>query len=250
MTGTPLPPDAELAALRERAYGAVPDIWDDPAALARLAELEDAHALARIAPKSGGNDDPPTHAPAPTVRDDPESRGELDAESLAPGGRGPARREGRGHLSTRWWVAGVLAVVPAVLVLGGARLLEARPDATLAAIDMTDVDVVQGIQAAWGSSAAGLEEASFHAHQSFRGIEPWSGVDDFGNPCLFLIDRPATVPLDYACTPSSADVFVDLGAWPALDQDFAEGLPDGSVLRFRLRDGTVDVFVHLAPASD
>ena len=38
-------PDDELRALRERAYGRHADIHDDPAAMARLRELEDEKAV-------------------------------------------------------------------------------------------------------------------------------------------------------------------------------------------------------------
>jgi hypothetical protein len=266
MDATPLPTDAELAALRARAYGADPDIWDDPAALARLAELEDAHTRTRTAPGSVSEDDPPPRAPAGRAVGDPPPRGIVDAAPVttpggtapgatAPGGTAPGvpgsapAERGRGRV--RWWIAaGVLTVIAAALAFGGARLLEPRPDAALAPLGMTDDAVMRDIRSAWGGSAEGLQETTFQAHESFRGIEPWSGLDDFGNPCLFLMDHAAAAPLGFACTPSSADVLIDLGAWPVLDQDFAEGLPDGSVLRFRLRDGAVDVFVHRAPVSD
>jgi hypothetical protein len=37
---------------------------------------------------------------------------------------------------------------------------------------------------------------------------------------------------------------VDVGAWPVFHDAFAEGLPDGTVIRFHLRGESVDVSVH------
>jgi uncharacterized membrane protein YccC len=58
--------DAELAALRRRAYSADADIADDPHALARLAELEEA---ARRARQTRAGDEP--LSAAATVKDLP-----------------------------------------------------------------------------------------------------------------------------------------------------------------------------------
>ena len=76
MTGSRLSPDAEreLRDLRIRAYGPNPDIGSDPAALARLAELEAAHASARpsvmdIAPPVAAVESLAVTAPATTTID-------------------------------------------------------------------------------------------------------------------------------------------------------------------------------------
>jgi len=79
--------DEELAALRKRAYGADADIRHDPAALARLAELERLHRNGHVPQPAT----PPTPAPAPPPRPlIAASTVAAAASGSAPGPRSPA----------------------------------------------------------------------------------------------------------------------------------------------------------------
>ncbi len=140
-------------------------------------------------------------------------------------------REGWGRIG--------LAAGTAAAVVGGAYavgwLTQARPDATLERADGPASAV---------SRLLGVDESSLTAYETFRGVRPWSFVDSFGNPCLFLIEHSAL--LWEECVPREGELMADIGAWPAVDPDFATGLPDGSVIRFHYRGDAVDVFVHRA----
>jgi len=238
VTPTPRDLERELEYLRARAYGTHPDIQDDPAALARLAELEArAHDTAVAAP-------PEAHAAPHAVP--------ADAEPAARPGEGRAASSWRRLASSRagrtWLAAGAgLAVVAVVAVAYGvAWLAGPHPDATLQPTNgEADLRVV-------GSMTWYLREvdvSTLRPYESFRGIQPWSAADSDGNPCLVLIERSTNMLLGAECTPPEGDLLADAGAWPAVRYEFGEGLPDGSIIRFHLHDGAVDAFVHLAPTE-
>lgn len=138
----------------------------------------------------------------------------------------------------RWIRIGLATGTAAAVVVGGYAitwLVQPRPEATLRAADGPASAVARLL---------GVDASSLTSYESFRGVRPWSALDSFGNPCLFLIEHSTL--LWEECVPREGELMADIGAWPALAPDFAAGLPDGSVIRFHYRGNTVDVFVHRA----
>ncbi|HEX5856600.1 MAG TPA: hypothetical protein VFY91_00685 [Microbacterium sp.] len=253
MEETPVPPNVEdeLMRLRARAYGTAPDIHDDPSALARLAELESE----RRGDRTGG----------PTVdAREPAHDSSLDDARTAPAGGSPGGSEpipqtapadasGEGRPApqgpARLWVAAAVGAALVAAVYGGVWLLGPRPDASLGPTAReveAELTTSLALNRRW---AEDLDFSTLESYETYRGIEPWSAVDYYGDPCLVLVDRVTSALLEVACAPAGADLVADVEAWPALDPDFAEGLPDGSVIRFQLRDAAVDAFVHRAPTQ-
>ena len=65
-----------------------------------------------------------------------------------------------------------------------------------------------------------------------------------------LVDRPTRSVDGANCVPPWIDLFADVGAWPLLGNDYVEGLPDGSIIRFHYSGDTVDVFLYPASKAD
>jgi hypothetical protein len=92
-----------------------------------------------------------------------------------------------------------------------------------------------------------IDLSTLESFETFHGVEPWSAVDDYDNPCLILIERSTQRLVEAQCTPPEADLMADFGTWPAYEFDIGDTLPDGSIVRFHHRGDTVEVFVHPAP---
>ncbi len=120
---------AELDALRRRAYGPSPDIADDPAALARLAALEDlALPPMPVAPPRSADAVPQSRGAA--GQDSPDAGGDAAGTGARTADRAgdarvvdvvPVRRGRRG-----WHTALVAAVAVVGLVLGGTAASQMR----------------------------------------------------------------------------------------------------------------------------
>ena len=152
-------------------------------------------------------------------------------------------RSGRARLAVG---AGVTAVV---ILWGAMWLFGAHPDATLRlTANEADSEIADLLMNA--NALEFIEASTLRSYEEYRGVEPWSGVDDVGNPCLLLVDRSAARVLGMACTPQEGDLIVDIGVWPSEDPDFSEGLPDGSIIRFQHDGDTVDAYLITAPAAD
>jgi hypothetical protein len=253
MDSSSVPSDAarELAELRARAYGPDADIQTDPAALARLRELE-ASRLPR--PPERGDDE--ADAPAASGARDPDVEpavthggvtGEagpaisadaaIEAPSRLRSGRTAATRAGRAGVVVGA-VAGALAVGYAVDWFVGPH-----PDATLRPVTDTASSVALAMI---GFLEAQPDPSTIHGYDSFRGIEPWFFKNEQGFHCFMLITGPATV--DGAnCVPPGVDLFADVMPGRQLVDEDTEPLPAGSIIRFHYRDDRVDVYVY--PAS-
>ncbi|WP_022890696.1 hypothetical protein [Agromyces italicus] len=278
MGGPPIRGDdeRELRELRARAYGRNADIFDDPEGLARLAELENRRAAnavaARIEGESAGRIEtevessthaesasdrshferwsagPSTH-PVPSA-DPVPSAGPVPSAIGAPSAASGWRRMTSRRSRPIWLGVGAgLAVV--AISWGMAWVGEPHPTATLASTANRGDEEVLALTAEpveWYD----IDTTTLRSYEAYRGVEPWSARDAFGNPCLILIDRSADEPLEAACTPADAQLIVDIAVWraPVSDFAYAEGLADGSVVRFRHRGDSVDVSIINAPGGD
>lgn len=237
---------SELERLRARAYGPNADIEGDPAAVARLRELEDRERM-RAAPLEAETEaDPDDGADAP--HPDPEP------EEAEPAPRRPLLRSRR-----RVWVA-------AVAVAGVVALTSA---ATAAGVSVTAVDRTAGIaqtdtltadpDAQLGSAGyLGFDPEQTRGFADYYGLTVFSGVsqiDSEGNQaeCLIALD---TSEVREADSPRSAPRGIrvgDCGAGPfpasvefivtsSFPEPFRARYPVGTAMQFVLDDGNVGVF--------
>jgi hypothetical protein len=254
--------DRELSELRAMAYGPDPDLGADPAALARLRELEAAHG-ADVERRPGfptsepatGTDAAPTVALGNTasVADQkaPESPRSTGPARLTPPEQGRRRSLWRGATATWWsrfaWVAGALVVVAAVVAT--VLLVSApRPDATLhstaaEADEQVRTLVVQG--APWLE----IDASSLRAYGSYLGLEIWSATNAFDSPCLVAVHRASDSLSDGRCAPSPAELIMDVSSSGDGFEGF-DGVAGDGIIRFIRRGDTVDVYVHIMPGTD
>lgn len=234
MDASSLPSDAEreLVELRKRAYGPHPDIQDDPVALARLTELE----AARTTSPPGGADTEISEAGAAAI------------EPVMESSEGSRRSLWHRLTATRArrisFVAGALV---AILALGYAVvwLVAPHPDATLRqTADEADGAVLSVLD----FLEADVDPSSIRGFQPYRGLEPWFAVDSQGFQCFMLIERRGPTVDGANCVPPGVDLFAEIGTLPQLGDDFPDGLPEGSLIRFHYRGDSVDVFIY--PASE
>lgn len=234
----------ELERLRARAYGPHADIASDPAAVARLRELEDRERM-RTAPLEA-EADPDVVADAPEA--DPEP------EETEPTPRRPLLRSRR-----RVWVA-------ALAVAGVVALTSA---ATAAGVSVTAVDRTSGIaqtdtltadpDAQLGSAGyLGFDPEQTRGFADYYGLTVFSGVsqiDSEGNQaeCLIALDTSEVRDAD---SPRSAPRGIRVGGcgagpFPAsvefivtssFPEPFRARYPVGTAMQFVLDDGNVGVF--------
>ncbi|MFD4959577.1 hypothetical protein [Microbacterium sp. NPDC058389] len=140
----------------------------------------------------------------------------------------------------RWVMVGIAVGLGLVVAYGAAWLLGPRPDATLTRFRGDAVTTINGLS----NAAVDVDVTTLEPYEAFMGLEPWYATDYLGNPCLLIIEPGTRYPLAGACTPPEADLIVDVGVWPAEADQFAEGLPDGTVIRFQLHRDAIDVYVH------
>ena len=262
MNRPPPPSDAdrELNGLRARAYGRDHDIEADPAALARLVELENA----RVA-DTAAQPDTEEHTPAADARDTVPARAAPEEDPAMPAGPAapatpavdgaPTVSSPGGFWRSLWRratatrsrrISFLAAAVVAVAMVGYAvRWLDATiPDATLPPLpDAADPALIEIMR------ARGLDGhfSTLQKYEPDRELEPWSVMHPEGYLCLLAVDRARETVQNAQCVPPGTELFVNLGAWPSFNDAYAEGLPDGSVIRWHLREDAVDVFVY--PAS-
>lgn len=266
ITGSRLSPDAEreLRDLRARAYGPNPDIASDPAAFARLSELE----AARVAVRPSVTDAAPPAAVSESVlaaaatatdaaADAVPTRPAAPTAVLIDDGVGTAHRsfapgslwqEATSTRSRRQGVAAGAVVLAVALISTVVWAVTPHPDATLeAAVDESTAQLARLLPFA---GQLEIDVSSLRAYESYRGVQPWSGVDAWGSPCLFLLERSSDNLLAAECMPREAPLLADIGAWPYRGGDFAKGLANGSIIRFHLAGDSVEVYLHFAPAED
>ena len=246
--------ERELDELRTRAYGPQPDIHNDPAALARLTELEAAHTesfLKGVDTESGGQAEAADGGPAAdSVRTLSEAV-RPDSAGVAPV---VASKEGRPRSSAhrfngtlaRRFVAGALVTVVA-LGYTVAWLDGPDPDATLRPTAGGADELVLSMLERLGAES---DTSGMRGYQTYRGYEPWFFMERQGFQCLMLIHVESLTVDGANCVPPDVDLFADIGEWPYFGNDFFEDLPDGSVIRFHYRGDWVDVFLYRASEVD
>jgi hypothetical protein len=251
---TPSDADRELSDLRARAYGPDADIDSDPAARARLVELEAARLFTRVAVPAIESKVAPVAdaarpaAPVGVVADHaappaepltgmlPMTSSEGDGRSLWHRATATRRRR-RGFIAVA-----IVAVI--VLIYAITWLLGPHPDATqhriAVEIEFADVLSTQGVS---------HDSSTLRQYEPYRDIKLWSVIDDRGYFCLAAWEQGLSGRFGHQCAPQGTELFVDLEAGQGSDS-FAAWLPDDSFVRFQLRGAGVDVYLPPAPEAD
>jgi hypothetical protein len=240
----------ELAELRSRAYGPDADIHLDANALARLRELEDmarADAPADIA-DAHPQDAAAAEAATPVVPNgshvaaDPADPAGASPSSAAPDS--PNADETIADEPTarpRWWrrlptwafVAGAAAVGLAVgLVLPA--LMPPHPVATLrpAPLDSAELDF----------QMYGIQAVSPVRYEPFHDLEVWSAETRQGSMCIVVTTDTAEW-MTAGCAPEPLKPSADITYYPGMRPIDGLELPDGSVVRFIMRDDVMEVWI-------
>jgi hypothetical protein len=225
----------ELQRLRARAYGPGADISRDPAALARLEELEEQSRLSGDAPREV---DEGVAAPEElaSVAEQPEPEPDAAAED----GPSPSRWQ-RWLTGRRGIIVGIGATVVAVIV--SALLTTAVTTRTISGgvTVQAELDVEEGIDV---PDAFGLPDDTI-AYAAFYGVRPVrfsSGGEAVagGDQCIYLFNDETIVRgdsigvINVACgaEPFPLTMSLRVGAWaPA---ELSERYPRGTALQFRV----------------
>lgn len=240
-----------------RAYGPDADIAADPAAVARLIELESARRMvtAPAADGAAAADETPAVGGAPGERAPAGDDAGAAREGAAPGGDGAgtppaASRAGfRERLTAvrrrTWWIAAAAALV-IVVAAGAAWLSTPRPDATLEA---TGFDVNSGIIEVFEAQGRGPEVSVYQQFEPYHDVGVWSVRGPDTNVCLLVWDLQSG-RFGLKCVPPGRHASLSLGVSPEHADGFGDWLTEPSIIDFRLRDDVVDVFVRPAPPAD
>ncbi|MGX5771556.1 hypothetical protein ACWKWN_12445 [Microbacterium trichothecenolyticum] len=219
--------ERELDGLRARAYGPDADIDADPAALARLVELEAAHLGAARAARSAR---PAAVATAVTV-----TPGEPTGPSSSQGGS-------RGVPGRTWVVAAAICLF--AIVAATVWNLVQRPDATLRQTDAGGGSDVIRVLSAQGR---GPDASTLRQFEPYHDVGVWSVENAAGKVCFVVWDLTSSGRFSIKCAPPGTQVTLTLIVASDGD-DFGRWLPDGSSVDFRFGENAVDVFVR--PPSD
>ena len=244
--------DRELNDLRARAYGPDSDIHTDPAARARLIELEAAHlSIPATTPHIDSGLAPAADvgrpAAAAKVVAVPDRAAPTDEPQSKTHPTMPSQRDARslGHNAT-WMrrlalVAGAgIAVVTVFFAL--TWLLGPHPDATQHPIPAeTEFPMEESLS----NQGVNPDISTIQQYQSYRGVKLWSVTNERGYLCLAAWEQGLSGLFVYQCAPPGIEPLVDLEAEP---DGFGDWLPEGSFVRFQLHGAGVDVY--LPPASE
>jgi len=250
----------ELARLRARAYGPGADITDDPAALARLAELERREQDARLAAAEAAS------AP-PAVSTDVLSSGLVDERDAEPVGSGEPAASGDPDASSRRWrlpirtrrglwawaltVVVVAALSSAATAVGSAFVPVAR-SADVAQVATLTPDPGRAVPGIFGPAGKdGRAYADFHGMTAFVAYAQF-GPDGERNPCIFLVPTAIVDQLESGNYAGGySDVGCGAGVFPATTQfvvnstspaEFVARFPPGSSVQFVFDGQNLGVF--------
>ena len=154
------------------------------------------------------------------------------------------------HPVPRWsrlYWAGAALVLAGGIVTTTLLLSAPRPDATLhpsgAAVDNRLPELLLR-----GAPLLKIEVSTLRGYGSYLGLEIYSGVNAFDSPCLVAMHRASGNLSDVRCAPAPADLMMDVASSRDGFEGF-EGRAGDGIIRFVLRDDTVDAYVHLMPEA-
>jgi len=251
---------AELEGLRARAYGPDADIGADPAALARLRELEDASRAATA----------PVAPPLPVLSEPSAETGAAAVESPADAGSGthgrtevadaaaPARRRWWRRPAVLWPVSIVVTAVLAVGITGGVVRglfgLGKSAAASLRQVEQLDLTSDAAATQMFGGNGSDVVGASFHGWT----VAKSDLLTENGIACLAVFPTPEsgagprfngeTMSIGCAAGPLPALVQVEVVA--ASPDALRHLYPEGTGLQFILEDDHVNVFVDDADVAE
>ena len=252
--------ERELSELRARAYGPHPDIQDDPGALSRLFELEEAHSRSRdptvadVRPAAvAATGSQPVGANAVSTAD------ERPAESLTGRDESPVDDSRRLSSDSRMsWprlaamqyrrvlLAACALVILLALAIAVTWFVQPHPDATLRSTETSADDE----RTLYAGALGGFDSTTVRAFESYQGIEPFVAVNARGWRCLIAINFESHILFGMNCPPPGADPFIEIPVLANRDDYFEDVLPEGTVIRLTLQDDQVRVFLHRAPQDD
>ncbi|TAP42860.1 hypothetical protein [Arthrobacter sp. S39] len=93
-----------------------------------------------------------------------------------------------------------------------------------------------------------IEASTLRGYGPYLGLEIYSGVNAFGSPCLVALHRASGNLSDVRCAPAPADLMMDVASSRDGFEGF-EGRAGDGIIRFVLRDDTVDAYVYLIPEA-
>ncbi len=249
---------SELQALRARAYGPDADLDRDPAAVARLQELEDLERQARVDAAVRPPVTPPTTPDAaPLVIDDDDAPLVVDDDDVEPG-EPPARRPRVRRTRTLGLWAGSLAAVAAVASAASIAATTFVPVARTAGVAQVDTLRVDPSADDSPVRSMGFDSSEVSVYADFHGLTAYAGttqVDSSGTraECLILLDT-STLPasgdinasqIGYRYGGCGAGVFpatIEFVVTPDLPDAFRARFPVGSSLQFVSDGDHVGVF--------
>ncbi len=254
---------AELQELRRRAYGPDADIETDPAALARLHELEDAAAAkpaatsdpsapeAAAKPATDALPSPPdSSADAPAA--DPLETAEPSAPAQAPASPRVSRLRALAARTTATRRARLLTGIVAVVVVGliggviGWQAAQPRADRVLA--PTSETLAVAGDEQSILSGGYGLE-GRLRGHEPYGALHAWTGRTHEGLECLVISLGEVAVDniVGVGCAPDGLPASVDVFMWPGWSVQADLDLPVRSLVRFVRAGDQVRVTLAVPP---
>lgn len=242
----------ELDRLRVRAYGPDADLADDPAAWARLRELEDIerrrHGEAAAVLVAEGEEVRSLDADADADADADGTDARDGTRVAERGSRRPDVRRGR----TLWLWAGSLAAVAALASAASIAAVTVVPVVRSAGVAQVDSLVPDPSVGTDSLSTLGLEPSQLTGYADFHGLTPFAGstqVDSSGtrSDCLVLVDTSELAATEedesfrsgFRYGGCGAGVFpatVEFVVTPELPEAFRQRFPVGSSVQF-VRDG-------------
>ncbi|WP_164515501.1 hypothetical protein [Microbacterium sp. 10M-3C3] len=252
--------DAELRELRRRAYAPDGDIHDDPVALARLAQLEDAarRVVDAAAPAPAPSVAEPAPAPAVAVAAPPAASASPATDPEAPPAtrRALRPRRSRRRLAIVWAVSLVMALVVGAAVSWGSMRVASR------AAGAEQVAVLAVDPAADWPPFFGTAPEDSAAFADFYGMRPFTaGGDWFGpgqGPCLVVVESSQAASGDNGYQGDAIFTGCGAGTFAATVQfvvssrspaALRERFSDGTALQFLLEGDRVVVFAGVSPTG-
>jgi hypothetical protein len=258
----------ELRMLRERAYGPSADIHDDPAALARLRELEAATTVPEPVPQglAGAPDAAATASvdlgepevqngfePQPEAASEPEQTpGDPDTPADPPADAEAPKRSGLSRRTKLLWAGSVVValIVGAAITMTTSSFGAGRV-AVLAEADLSD----------WPTETFGDPQEGSRVFDSFDGLRVLVVPNAWGNPeagvtCVFVVqsresgaETPSGEILTMGCGNETQPATASFAVNETAPEELRNRFPVGTALRVVLEGDEVHVFARAgAPA--